>query len=244
MTDTRLVDCFDRYFYICRADSDVLCALAYQVRYQVYCKELEFEDESAFPDKLESDGFDAFSDHFLIFHRGDPDEVVGTVRLVRPQHRGQKLPVVVHCLDAIDSDKIDLDHLYDGRYGELSRLAVKGEYRRRLGESKVPFVVNGSRAHLGFPGFPYIAVGLYMAVAAWCHSRGMHAVIVMMEPRLARHLARLGILFEPVGREIVYHGRRAPYTINQDVFFRHIKPPLRELYDYVAAEVGDCYQDL
>ncbi|MEH6473203.1 MAG: PEP-CTERM/exosortase system-associated acyltransferase [Halopseudomonas sp.] len=238
MIDTKLTEYFDRYFYIRRADSDELRVLAYQVRYQVYCKELEFEDKSAFPNKLEFDQFDNFSDHFLIFHRGEPDEVAGTVRLVRLQHKAHRLPIAVHCLDSIDRGKVDIEHLHDGHYGELSRLAVTGEYRRRRGEEKMPFVVNSSRADLGSPNFPYIAVGLYMAAAAWCYIRGTQSVIVMMEPRLARHLSRFGILFEQVGSVIDYHGRRAPYRINQEVFFRHIKSPLRSLYDHVAAEIG------
>tara|TARA_R110002094_G_scaffold178509_1_gene157661 strand:- start:236 stop:970 length:735 start_codon:yes stop_codon:yes gene_type:complete len=239
MNDTSLVDCFNRYFYIRRADSDSLRVLAYRVRYQVYCKELEFEDETSFPDKLESDSFDAYSDHFLIFHRGDPDEVAGTVRLVRPRKKAHRLPIEEHCLAAINCNKVDLDQLHGGQFGELSRLAVTEEYRRRRGESKMPYVMNGSRADLGFPSFPYISVGLYMAAAAWCYSLGMKSVIVMMEPRLARHLARLGILFEQAGNVIDYHGRRAPYTISQEVFFSHIKGPLRALYDHVAAEVSD-----
>ena len=238
MTNNELAENFKRYFFIRRAVSPEMKSLAFQIRYRVYCEELEFEDQSAFPDKQERDICDNYSDHFLIYHRGSSEQVAGTVRLVSPQTSEQKLPIELHCFSSVDPSKVDLNHLQQGEYCELSRLAVTDQFRRRKGEKGQPFVVEDSRGRFGFPNFPYIAVGLYMAAAASCDARGMGTVIVMMEPRLARHLSRFGILFEQIGDVIEFHGKRAPYQISLDIFFANIKPPIRALYDHVAAEVA------
>ncbi|WP_421862763.1 PEP-CTERM/exosortase system-associated acyltransferase [Motiliproteus sp.] len=238
MTDTELADNFKRYFFVRRAVSEQMKQVAFQVRYRVYCEELAFEDSTAFPDKLEQDGCDSYSDHFLIYHRGDQERVAGTIRLVSPQTQAQKLPVELHCFNSIDPSRFDLSRLTQGEYCELSRLAVTGDFRRRLGERDKPYVVEGGRGRLGFPNFPYIAVGLYMAAAASCSERGLGTVVVMMEPRMARHLARLGILFEQVGEVVDFHGWRAPYQITLESFFAHIKPAVRALYEHVAAEIA------
>lgn len=238
MTDTELSDNFKRYFIVRRALSESMKQLAFQIRYRVYCEELGFEDSRAFPDKLEQDGCDSYSDHFLIYHRGAQETVAGTIRLVSPQTQSQKLPLELHCFNSIDPSRFDVGRLIHGEYCELSRLAVTGDFRRRLGEKSKPYVVEGGRGRLGFPNFPYIAVGLYLAAAASCDARGLATVVVMMEPRLARHLSRLGILFEQVGEVIDFHGRRAPYQITLESFHAHIKPPVRALYEHIAAEIS------
>src|ERR1043165_7041228 len=64
---------------------------ALSLRYQVYCLERNFEDAAQYPDRLETDDFDAQSVHGVLFYR-PWDKAVGTIRLILPQDGLTPLP--------------------------------------------------------------------------------------------------------------------------------------------------------
>ena len=50
------------------------------------------------------------------------------------------------------------------------------------------------------------------------------------QPRLAKSMARAGVIFGQIGPVIDYHGKRAPYYINLGAFKKEVKPSLKKLH--------------
>ena len=63
--------------------------------------------------------------------------------------------------------------------------------------------------------FSVIAVACFLAATALIDLTDRNSVFAMMEPFLPRMLKRAGLGFTRAGRDIDYHGLRAPYHINR-----------------------------
>ncbi|WP_114694379.1 PEP-CTERM/exosortase system-associated acyltransferase [Motiliproteus coralliicola] len=241
MNEQQLTDHFTQYFSLKLADTEELRQQAYRVRYDVYCEELAFEDKSQYPEKMEFDEFDAYSDHLLLVHKSSGLNV-GTVRLVQPSVSSavEQLPLEKFAGHAFDRDIFDLKALRDKKRCEVSRLAVSKHFRRRSGEQSVPFTTEGvdvlfTDAELR--NFPYITVSLYLGVAAIFELKKHEYSMVMMEPRLARRVSRLGIMWRAAGEAIEYHGLRAPFYITRDILLNNMKPGVRGLYEELKGQL-------
>ncbi|MEH6648976.1 MAG: PEP-CTERM/exosortase system-associated acyltransferase [Motiliproteus sp.] len=235
MDKHQLADHFTQYFSLELADTEALRREVFRLRYKVYCEELSFEDKAQYPDKMESDEFDAYSDHLLLKHKSS-GHYAGTVRLVQPSlsSANERLPLEKFASHAFDPEFLDLESLRRKKRSEVSRLAVSEKFRRRAGEQAVPFTIDGveipfSDAELR--NFPYITVSLYLGVAAIFVLKNQDYSMVMMEPRLARRVTRLGIMWQPAGEAIEYHGLRAPFFITQDILLNNLKPEMRGIYE-------------
>jgi N-acyl amino acid synthase of PEP-CTERM/exosortase system len=232
---------YHEYFKMVLADNDELRNQSFKLRYEVYCDELGWEEPANFPDGLESDEFDPWSEHCLLFHRST-DQYAGTVRLVKthPDFPDQGIPMVAH----YDGEFWDTPHnphnMPLGSYGEISRLALLHMFRKRAGERETP---DGQGQELfewsqtERRRFPHIALGLYLSAATAGLSQGMTGVYAMMEPRLARHLRFAGIKFEQVGDPIEFRGKRAPYYISRDTLLKSLVKPLRGLLYAIADDL-------
>ena len=244
MTETppSLADAFNQFFEIVPANTDALRDVVYRIRYQVYCHELHFENEADFPDGREIDEFDAHSVHCLLRHRPS-GEFAGCVRLVlnKSSSNEPQLPLERHCRDSLDNTVIDFGTLDRSTFGELSRLAIIGRFRRRPGEAKSAHGVSEEAAAMT-PSerrvFPHIALGLYLASAIISLKRGMKMVVVMMEPRLARHMRYFGINFVKAGDVVDYHGLRGPFFITSDSLLQHMKPEVKSLLSMVEGQLA------
>lgn len=229
---------FKEFFEIIPADTDALRDVVYQIRYQVYCEEMHFENEEDYPDGRERDEFDAQSIHALLRHRPS-GEFAGCVRLVlnRSDKQEPQLPLERHCAHSLDRQKLDFGKLDRRTFGEISRLAIISRFRRRPGEANTPHGVADETPSLD-PSqrrvFPHIALGLYLAAAAISLQRGMTMVVVMMEPRLARHMRYFGINFVQAGDVIDHHGMRGPFYITKESLYQDIKPEVGELLRIVG----------
>jgi len=95
----------------------------YRLRYKVYCDEWGFEKPEDHPDGIEIDDYDKHSAHFAAFWE-DGGSMIGTVRLIRSSESG--FPLFRHC--TVDAD---LSFLREDAMGEISRLAISKELRRR-----------------------------------------------------------------------------------------------------------------
>ncbi|MDM5178066.1 PEP-CTERM/exosortase system-associated acyltransferase [Massilia sp. DJPM01] len=109
------------------AHASPLLSRIYRMRYQVYCLECRFLDAAAYPDGIESDGWDANSAH--VAANSLDGDLIGTVRLVRPQP-GRAFPFQAQC------------PVYEGvvlpprgESAEVSRLIVEKALRRRSGDA-------------------------------------------------------------------------------------------------------------
>jgi len=241
----RLADSFHHYFRVMSADRPALRARVYRIRYQVYCQELGYERAEDFPDGFERDGFDARSRHCLLRHLGS-EQYAGCVRLVMadPADPTSLLPFESFCRPSLYDWVTDTILPRRGAFGEISRLAVPAQFRRRKGDGVLPDealhgVVPGSGAGGGeHRHFPYIPVGLYLAAAAIGLEAGLEGVFAMMEPRLARHLRRFGFEFQQAGDVVGYHGERAAFYISRDVLFRHLDADMYGLLEGIRHDLA------
>ncbi len=212
------------------AQDEALKQEVFKIRHNVYCEELKFEAENE--DKMEMDEFDPFSMHCLIKHVSST-HYAGTVRIVRPTQPNEQLPIEKYCLDSITNDVLN-PAKYDRKdICEVSRLAVPKEFRRRQMDNfdgaAVGVINQSTYSETELRCFPFIAVGLYFAAAALALEQGIKHAYVMMEPRLARSMSFIGIKFTQIGPVVDYHGRRAPYYINQALLFENLNPSFRAM---------------
>lgn len=243
MIDVDISALFNQYFEIVYAHDETLKEKCYKIRYDVYCDELGFEDPSSFRQPREIDECDEYSHHYLIRHRST-GLFAGTVRVVDPSFAGTSsayCPIQKFCSFAITDKNYHPDNLAPFTYCEVSRLAVPSAFRRRTGEQGQAFVYEGERVSLTDTEkktFPYIAVGLYLTAAAhFILEKNLDHILVMMEPRLALHLRRVGINFKQIGETIEYHGQRAPFHIDPERLLGGMNPAFRALYDSIEASV-------
>ena len=221
-----------------------LLAEVYRIRYQVYCKELQFEPAEAYPHQMEVDEYDGQSIHCLLKHRAS-GLYAGCVRVVKARPPLLSLPLEQVCKDAFFADAPILTDIPRDSICEVSRLAVIGQFRKRKGEYETAAGV-GEDSGLDTISeddrriFPIIALSLYLAAANIALEIGLDYSFVMMEPRLTRHLRRLGLNFCQIGKPIEHRGKRAPYMltreqVNKDI--QKLRSDLAGLEAYIRSEI-------
>jgi N-acyl amino acid synthase of PEP-CTERM/exosortase system len=126
---------FNRYFSLSVADSQLLKQEAYKIRYQVYCQELNYEAPTNFPDEMEIDLYDNHSIHCLLKHK--PTGIyAGCVRIIVPQKHTYKS---IFPWQQFASKMVYPSPEYEwSNICEISRLAVRGEFRKRQGDDDIP----------------------------------------------------------------------------------------------------------
>jgi N-acyl amino acid synthase of PEP-CTERM/exosortase system len=220
------------------AISEHLKEEAFKIRHNVYCEELAFEDVK--PNGQEKDEFDEQSIFSLIKHKPS-DTFTSCVRLVTSQQPDQLLPIEKYCLGAITNTGLSPERFNRNEIAEISRLAVKADFRRRKADrykgSATGVISETSYSEKELRCFPFIAIGLYMAAATMAMNTGIRHVYVMMEPRLARSMKFIGIAFEQLGAPIEYHGLRAPYYINPEIFMKNLSPGFKCLYSTIEKDI-------
>lgn len=233
---------FRRYFEVIRADSEELREAVFRIRYEVYCTEMGYEDPARFPDGMEHDEYDRRARHVLLRHRPS-GTYAGCVRLIQDtgSEPRELFPFERFGGQSLRRNIIDPARLPRNSFGEISRLAVRGQFRRRSGEQAVPHGV-ASEDPVEYSAeqrriIPHIALGLYLAAAAMGLLQGLSGVFVMMEPRLARHMRRYGIVFRQAGEIVEYHGQRGPFYISRRALFEHLRPEIRELLDAITEDL-------
>jgi len=232
---------FHEYFVPILASTPEQRREAYRIRYEVYCREFGFERAEDHPEGLETDEYDAQSLHCLLMHQPS-GRAAGCVRLVLPRTEtpDAPLPFEKHCAGSLDKARVARLLADRSAIGEISRLAVISDFRRRRGEGRSP--EGDSAPPVGFSlveqrQFPFIAVGLYLCAASTGMLSGLRGVFAMMEPRLARHLNRYGIGFEQVGTIMDYHGPRAPFYITREGLLQGLKPEVSALLDVIKTDL-------
>lgn len=178
---------YKAYFRTEAVTSIDLLRMAYSLRYQVYCLERNFESPAHFPDRLETDQYDAQSVHGILFYRPS-DKAIGTSRLILPN--GAALPV--HSVLG-PSHSLTGSRWAGAKPAEISRFAISRAFRPDKGvHSRLP------------------CLGLAQILLRLSRSHGVTHWVAMMEPALLRMLAAMGIEFTPIGPLVSYHGLRQP----------------------------------
>lgn len=233
-----LGESFNEYFELLPALDEATRNEVYRIRHEVYCRDLGWE--ALREDGMETDEFDASAVHCLLRHRhtGEP---VGCTRLIMADeaHPEALLPVEASCADVLDRRIIDPAQLPRRTVAEVSRLAVMRNFRQRKGESQTAasvsdndFESRGQQAR-----FPYIPVSLYFGAAAIARRLGREHVLVLTEPRLAAHFARLGVHIQTIGGSIEHRGTRVPSLFLTSQFAPGLRPLIRTLYDAIERDV-------
>lgn len=213
--------------------------LVQNIRYKVYCEELQFEQPNAA--EKESDEFDDYSEFCVLRHLGTGG-LVGCVRMVAPSNPSALLPIEKYCSASITNKQYHPENFAREDVGEISRLAVLPEFRRR----KVDKIDGAAQGRISesdytedeFRCFPFISVGLYFAVAALTVIAERRHIYVMTEPKIARSMGLAGIRFIQLGEPVDYHGLRAPYYINKEILFKHMSKGLKKLYLCIEKDIA------
>lgn len=212
---------FDQYFSLKIANTEELLKEVYRIRYEVYCEELQYESTENFPDGLEKDAYDSHSIHCLLLHKAT-GTYAGCVRIILPQ-KGTIKPI-------FPWQKFEPSLIYDypehklKNLCEISRLAVRSQFRKRKGDDELPLAGISAEGNGGKRRFPLIAMSLYWS--AFCLALNFNLdIFAIMEPRLARHLRRFGLSYCMFSELFEHHGTRG-------IFFT--KPP--ELLDSLELE--------
>lgn len=235
-----LVESFQKYFLVEKATTLTQKEKAYHIRYRVYCDEFKYESVDLFPDQKESDEYDDEAHHCLIIHKQSRIPA-GCVRMVPTidSDKDNLLPFEKYCSESLDNEFIKSLDLDRQTVCEISRLAVDGAFRRRSGEALTRF---GEMDSLDCTqqekrSFSLIAVAAFLASTAFTDMSGRTNVFAMMEPFLPRLLKRSGIVFQRAGKDINYHGVRAPYFIKTQSALDNMVPDLRALYDWIYQQI-------
>lgn len=231
-----LTEDFERYFKVELAVTDAQKKQVYEVRYRVYCEEFKYEAVDLFPEGLEIDEYDQDSRHCLITHlrTGMP---AGCVRLVPALGEVEiaPLPLERYCSTSLDQRRIEEMRLERSSVCEISRLAVDGAFRRRNGESLTRFgeIYGLNLTDKEQRSFSLIAVACFLAATVMTERDQRTNVFAMMEPFLPRLMHRSGINFQRVGKDMNYHGIRAPYFITTQSALENMQPDLLRLYHWI-----------
>jgi N-acyl-L-homoserine lactone synthetase len=92
----------------------------FRLRFKVYCQEKNWLAPSRFPDELEHDLFDSHAEHIIALN--SQQEIVGTLRLIRPRSSDGYLPI--HSVKGVSLRDIQHQNI-----AQLSRLVLDPEYR-------------------------------------------------------------------------------------------------------------------
>ncbi len=228
-----LVEIYHRYFETVPADTPERLDEAYRLRYQVYCVEHPFENPLEHPDERERDIYDAHSVHSLLIHR-PTGSVAGTVRLILPND-DIPLPIASICHHALLKERLALA---PRNTAELSRFAVSKQFRRRATDT--PIVDYGIVERAANPDpmdrrvMPHITLGLMKAVFDMSLERGITHLFAVMEPALLRLINRIGIVFDPIGPLVDYHGGRQPCHSGLSELLGRLRPIQPEIWTLIT----------
>lgn len=203
----------------------------YSLRYQVYINEWKFEVPDDHPVGLESDDYDSHSIHFYARCKQE-SKIIGTVRIILNSELG--FPIERHFELSEKPENFDRDTI-----GEISRLAVSKEFRRRAVDNAMfeaaPFVPNklprymddgrDIRRHCEHE----LVRGLYLLIYQESKKRGLAHWYAVMAKGLYLILKRWGIPFHQIGPAKDYHGLRAPYLVSIETVERTLEQKNPEL---------------
>jgi N-acyl amino acid synthase of PEP-CTERM/exosortase system len=199
-----MAECYEETFAEVIATTPELREECFRLRYQVYCRERQFENPASGAAGLERDIYDDRSEHALLLHRATGISV-GTVRLVRsvPTMPLGSLPFHLLCNDVRAHDR---EFLPPHCTAEVSRFAISKERTQLAFRTAVEM---GAR-HRDSATRSMTILGLLRAAMEMAAINGIEYFCAVMEPALVRRLGSLAVEFKPLGGLVDYHGRRQP----------------------------------
>ncbi len=234
---------FRRYFSIDPALDPALRDQVFRIRHEVYCEELGFEPVRQ--DRMEKDEYDAHSQHCLMRTSGQEPALVGCNRIVlaRPSDPDYPLPFERTCEATLDRSIVDPAKLPREGIAEVSRLAVRAQFRRRRGDQRTDIAI--SKEDFGTkeqPRFPYIPVGLYLGAVFMADRQGVETLFVLTEPRLAAHFGKLGVKIRQIGGPVEHRGIRVPSMMDVQSIIKGLRWLVRPIWKTIVDEMETGYR--
>lgn len=239
LVDNNLSCVFQRYFKVTYANTLELKQEVFKIRHTVYCEELGWEAISK--NALEQDEYDDFSYHFLIRHQPSL-EYIGCVRLVSPQFLSlnQTLPCELFYPQQDVADAINQANVYSSGYGEVSRLAILSNFRRRK-RDYLSQTINGDVFKLFNPEdirvTPLISIGLYLAVIACADILNNKGLFIMAAPALSKKLSRLGAPIKPILNKVEHKGTRQLNFLKAQDIHQTLIGGTADLYNMIKEDI-------
>ena len=221
----------DMYFENRAADTPELIELAHALRYQVYVTERKFEDADQHIGGLEMDEFDDHSAHGLLFHRPTGD-AIGTVRLIQPVKGKEDGNLPIGGL--LKENNLDLrDYVDVQKTVEISRFAISKSFRRRVGDDSGEAGARLSKQErISRGNLPCLS--LIQFLLRQSAENGVKFWTAVMEEKLLRMLAGMGIHFTSVGPMVSHHGLRQPSYLYVPEMLERCKAEQREYWNVLT----------
>jgi N-acyl amino acid synthase of PEP-CTERM/exosortase system len=213
----------DQYFEAFLADTPEGKEINYRIRYHVYCLETGYEDPSNFPDRRETDEDDSRSAHFIVRARATGDWIAAMRLVLGPM---ESLPISRFAM--IDKDLL-LRSMHANSTedfaisGEVSRMSVIAQYRRRPLERNTPYQIpwdaddehddNDSPAANERRKAPWLMLALLYAARDYSEQNAINHWFFLAARSLARIFRGLGMQLEQTGPECEHRGTRFPHVI-------------------------------
>lgn len=227
---------YRQHFRVVPALTESLRRKHYGLRHDVYCRDLGFEPENE--NGLEIDSFDRHSLHCLI-RAIVSGNFVGCARLVLadPDAPHQRLPFEHACASTLDRRLVDPEKIDRSKIAEISRLAILGRYRRRVGDS-APELSNSHQEEMVLLRLPYLPLALYIALLAMARLAGIETLFLLTERNLASNIKRLGGELVRVGDAVEHRGTRIPSMMDVSATIEGMNPYVRSFFEMIAEDVA------
>lgn len=174
-----------------------------EFRYEIFCSEFHrvVPTECALSSNglpMETDQYDAYSRHFLSTHKvtGRP---AASVRVILPS------PIGLNVTPRYIIDRpLPYAEATDNNTGEISRMAIAPQFRRRQEDRNKPFQGDPESEMSRLPDNhrrhqPELVLGMYREIYLVCKQLGIDYCMAAMENRFSRLLKTLGFPWVTVG---------------------------------------------
>lgn len=226
---------FTSHFHVVAGNAAKTAAA--KLRHKVFCKEKGWE--STRENGLEQDTYDVHSIPIVLYLRNVVDPIA-CIRLILAKDYHQ-LPVEKNLVPLEGAEilvETGLVHERE-RSAEVSRLAVDRDFRKRSSEKGRVFV-EGSIDPLN-GRFPFIAVGIYLAMIRSASLQNIDHIYFMVEPALFRSLRKLGASPQAVGKKVEHRGERIPCYICVSEMIKNLpwwsRPVWRAICDQIDKDI-------
>jgi len=180
----------------------------FKVRYMVYCLEKGYERPEDYPKGFESDEYDPYSIHFIVYVNSLP---IGTARLIL--RNPFDFPIERYCNVNIKSFCTDIS-----KVAEISRFAVSSEVTKGCSIKKTAIMFK-----------------LIREIYHTTKSLDIEYLFAAMSKGLERMLKKCGIMFLNIGEPVEYHGIRIPYYAHIDELMSGLSQNQIDIFQFLAS---------
>jgi N-acyl amino acid synthase of PEP-CTERM/exosortase system len=238
---------FDNLFEVYLADTPASKKIHFQLRYQVYCEEIGFEDKALFSNGMEHDEWDAgHAVHFLVRHKLS-GAWLGGLRLVYSRNGHLPFEGLVQPHDVITNSERTVSV-------EMSRLCIVKEARRfssrefapyDLPETEVSATGDNVRVLYNFKNHTRSLMwGLFRAAVDYSREQKLEHWYFLVAPALASCVRREGFKMVQIADACEYRGTRIAFResvediLNNPIWLSDYKNGYTRCSDMIANRKG------